>query len=73
MHWQMECCGGLINDPIGYVQTDLLRNYNGDSMMGDFIDDAIYNYLNTDGVTVNDVDLFLNNAGGAIIVSSAPQ
>ncbi len=32
----------LINQPIGYAQTDLLRNYNGDNMMGDFIDDAIY-------------------------------
>jgi 2',3'-cyclic-nucleotide 2'-phosphodiesterase (5'-nucleotidase family) len=54
----------LINQPVGYAQTDLLRNYNGDSMMGDFIDDAIYGYLNTDAVEANDVDLFLNNAGG---------
>ena len=54
----------LINDPMGYVQTDLLRNYNGDSMMGNFIDDSIYNYLNTDVPTTNDVDMFFNNAGG---------
>jgi len=54
----------LINTAIGYAQTDLLRNYNGDSMMGDFIDDAIYNYLNTDVPTTNDVDMFFNNAGG---------
>ena len=33
-------------------------------MMGTFIDDAIYNYLNTDGEAANDVDLFFNNAGG---------
>jgi 2',3'-cyclic-nucleotide 2'-phosphodiesterase (5'-nucleotidase family) len=33
-------------------------------MMGTFIDDAIYNYLNTDGEPTNDVDLFFNNAGG---------
>ena len=33
-------------------------------MMGTFIDDAIYNYLNTDGEPANDVDLFFNNAGG---------
>ena len=33
-------------------------------MMGTFIDDAIYNYLNTDGAPANDVDLFFNNAGG---------
>ncbi|HEX5589444.1 MAG TPA: 5'-nucleotidase C-terminal domain-containing protein [Candidatus Limnocylindrales bacterium] len=54
----------LINQPVGYVQTDLLRNYNGDSMMGDFVDDAIYGALNSDATTANDVDLFLNNAGG---------
>jgi 2',3'-cyclic-nucleotide 2'-phosphodiesterase (5'-nucleotidase family) len=33
-------------------------------MMGAFIDDAIYNYLNSDGATGNDVDIFFNNAGG---------
>ena len=33
-------------------------------MMGTFIDDAIYNYLNTDAEPANDVDLFFNNAGG---------
>ena len=33
-------------------------------MMGTFIDDAIYNYLNTDAAPTNDVDLFFNNAGG---------
>jgi 2',3'-cyclic-nucleotide 2'-phosphodiesterase (5'-nucleotidase family) len=54
----------LINTPVGYVQTDLLRNYNGDSMMGDFVDDAIYGSLNNDTTTANDVDLFFNNAGG---------
>jgi len=54
----------LVNQPIGYVQTDLLRNYNGDNMMGDFIDDAIFNYLNSDPHPENDVDMFFNNAGG---------
>jgi len=54
----------LINTPIGYTQVDLLRNYNGDNMMGDFVDDAIYGYLNTDAETTNDVDMFFNNAGG---------
>jgi 2',3'-cyclic-nucleotide 2'-phosphodiesterase (5'-nucleotidase family) len=54
----------LINQPIGYVQTDLLRNYNGDSMMGDFVDDSIYHSLNNDCETINDVDLFFNNPGG---------
>ena len=54
----------LINKPIGYAQTDLLRNYNGDAMMGDFIDDAIYNQLNADAEPLNDVDMFFNNPGG---------
>jgi 2',3'-cyclic-nucleotide 2'-phosphodiesterase (5'-nucleotidase family) len=55
----------LINQPIGYAQVDLPRRGGRvDNMMATFIDDAIYNYLNTDGVTINDVDLFLNNAGG---------
>jgi 2',3'-cyclic-nucleotide 2'-phosphodiesterase (5'-nucleotidase family) len=54
----------LINQPIGYAQTDLFRNYNGDAMMGDFVDDAIYGYLNNDAEPTNDVDMFFNNAGG---------
>ncbi len=54
----------LINTPIGYSQVDLLRNYNGDAMMGNFIDDAIYNQLNSDAEPLNDVDMFFNNAGG---------
>jgi 2',3'-cyclic-nucleotide 2'-phosphodiesterase (5'-nucleotidase family) len=54
----------LINQPIGYAQTDLLRNYDGDSMMGDFVDDAIYYQLNSDATAENDVDIFFNNAGG---------
>ena len=54
----------LINQEIGYSQVDLLRNYNGDAMMGDFIDDAIYGWLNADTDPLNDVDMFFNNAGG---------
>ena len=54
----------LINTPVGYAQTDLLRNYNGDSMMGNFIDDAIYGALNSDANAANDVDMFFNNPGG---------
>jgi len=33
-------------------------------MMATFIDDAIYNYLNSDAEPKNDIDLFFNNAGG---------
>ena len=54
----------LINQPVGYSQVDLLRDYNGDNMMGDFVDDAIYNALNHDASGTNDVDMFFNNAGG---------
>jgi 2',3'-cyclic-nucleotide 2'-phosphodiesterase (5'-nucleotidase family) len=64
---------GLVNTPIGYSAVDLGRNQvtvgtssstKGDNMMGTFVDDAIYNYLNTDADKKNDVDVFLNNAGG---------
>ena len=54
----------LINQPIGYAQVDLLRDYNGDNMMGNFVDDAIYGALNTDAEPTNDVDMFFNNPGG---------
>ena len=55
----------LISQPIGYSAVDLPRNGGtADNMMGTFVDDAIYNYLNTDATPANDVDVFLNNAGG---------
>jgi len=60
----------LVNTPIGYSAVDLGRSNTTDNMMGAFIDDAIYKYLNTDvdgggtPITANDVDLFFNNAGG---------
>jgi len=55
---------GLVNTPVGYSTVDFPRSNTGDNMMGTFIDDAIYDYLNTDETPANDVDLFLNNAGG---------
>ena len=55
----------LVNTPIGYSTVDLPRlGGNADNMMGTFIDDAIYKYLNTDAEPTNDVDVFFNNAGG---------
>jgi len=56
----------IVNQPVGYSAVDLSRKDGGnsDNMMGTFIDDAIYNYLNTDAEPANDVDLFFNNAGG---------
>jgi 2',3'-cyclic-nucleotide 2'-phosphodiesterase (5'-nucleotidase family) len=54
----------IVNQPIGYSAVDLGRSNTTDNMMGAFIDDAIYDYLNSDAEPTNDVDLFLNNAGG---------
>jgi uncharacterized repeat protein (TIGR01451 family) len=53
-----------INQFIGMSNVDLRTNYNGDSLMGEFIDDALYNDLNNDANPANDVDMFFNNAGG---------
>jgi len=55
----------LINLPVGYSAVDLPRlGGTVDNMMGTFVDDAIYHWLNTDSTPANDVDLFFNNAGG---------
>ncbi len=55
----------LVNQPIGYSAVDLARKGGTvDNMMAAFVDDAIYNYLNTDTDPGNDVDIFFNNAGG---------
>jgi 2',3'-cyclic-nucleotide 2'-phosphodiesterase (5'-nucleotidase family) len=54
----------LINQEIGWTNVPIVRNYNGDSLMGYFVNDAIYNDLNTDRTTANDVDMVFNNAGG---------
>jgi 2',3'-cyclic-nucleotide 2'-phosphodiesterase (5'-nucleotidase family) len=56
----------IVNTPVGYSAVDLPRldSGNSDNMMGTFIDDAIYNYLNADAEAGNNVDIFFNNAGG---------
>ena len=55
----------LVNQPIGYSAVDLPRSGGTvDNMMGTFVDDAIYHYLNTDSDATNDIDVFFNNAGG---------
>ncbi|MBI4928834.1 MAG: 5'-nucleotidase C-terminal domain-containing protein, partial [Anaerolineae bacterium] len=54
----------LINQEIGYTAVELGRNYDGDSMMASFIQDALYGQLNNDGIVDNDVDMVFNNAGG---------
>jgi 2',3'-cyclic-nucleotide 2'-phosphodiesterase (5'-nucleotidase family) len=53
-----------INRVVGYTAVDITRNYNGDSLMGAFVNDAIYNDLNTDATAENDVDMVFNNPGG---------
>lgn len=54
----------LINTEIGWTNVPIIRDYNGDSLMGDFVNDAIYNDLNTDGFPENDVEMVFNNPGG---------
>jgi 2',3'-cyclic-nucleotide 2'-phosphodiesterase (5'-nucleotidase family) len=54
----------LINQEVGWTNVPITRNYDGDSLMGYFVNDAIYNDLNTDAVPGNDVDMVFNNAGG---------
>ncbi len=53
-----------ISDVVGYTGVDLVRDYNGDSLMGEFIQDAIYKDLNSDSTTTNDADMVFNNPGG---------
>ena len=53
-----------INRVVGYTNVDLVRNYDGDSMMGKFVNDAIYDDLNTDAEPLNDADMVFNNPGG---------
>jgi 2',3'-cyclic-nucleotide 2'-phosphodiesterase (5'-nucleotidase family) len=65
----------LIKQVVGYTNVPLLTNYNGDSMMGDFIDDSLLNQLNHDSDLTNDSDIFFNNAGGLradIVAASYP-
>jgi 2',3'-cyclic-nucleotide 2'-phosphodiesterase/3'-nucleotidase len=54
----------LVNTPVGFSAVDLSRSPTVDNMMGAFIDDAVYGYLNSDGITANNVDIVFNNAGG---------
>jgi len=42
----------------------IVPDYNGDSLLGYFVNDALYKDLNNDAVATNDVDMFFNNAGG---------
>ena len=53
-----------INRVVGYTNVDIVRNYDGDSLMGAFVNDALYNDLNTDAEPLNDADIVFNNAGG---------
>ena len=49
---------------VGFTNVPLTRNYNGDLLMGKFVNDAIYNDLNNDAEPLNDVDMVFNNPGG---------
>ena len=54
----------LISQEIGWTNVPITRNYDGNSLMGYFVNDAIYNDLNTDATPTNDVDMVFNNPGG---------
>ena len=54
----------MINQEIGWTNVPISRNYDGDSLMGAFVNDAIYGLLNTDATADNDVDIVFNNPGG---------
>lgn len=58
--WYLE----QVNRVVGFTNVPIVRNYNGDSEMGTFVNDAIYNDLNTDADPDNDVDMVFNNPGG---------
>lgn len=53
-----------VSEVIGWSNVDLVRNTNGDSAMGSFVQDAIYNDLNQDATPANDADIVFNNPGG---------
>lgn len=53
-----------INQVIGFSNVDLVRNYNGDNLMGALVNDSIYYDLNNDAEPLNDVDMVFNNPGG---------
>ncbi len=54
----------LINQEIGWTNVPIARYYDGDSLMGKFVNDSIYNDLNTDATPANDVEIVFNNSGG---------
>jgi 2',3'-cyclic-nucleotide 2'-phosphodiesterase (5'-nucleotidase family) len=54
----------LINTEIGWTNVPIARNYDGDSLMGTFVNDSIYGSLNGDATPANDVDIVFNNSGG---------
>ena len=56
----------LISQEVGWTQVNLVRDYNGDNMMGTFVNDAIYNFFNEDldGDPELSVDMVFNNPGG---------
>jgi 2',3'-cyclic-nucleotide 2'-phosphodiesterase (5'-nucleotidase family) len=49
---------------IGWTNGPITRNYDGDSLMGAFVNDAIYGELNSDATAANDVEIVFNNPGG---------
>lgn len=53
----------MIHQAVGYTNVPLIRNYDGDGLMGSFLCDAVYDGLNNDNIPENDVDIVFSNAG----------
>ena len=54
----------LVTTPIFYTAVPITRNYDGNGLMGEMVNDAVYGALNNDSIPTNDVDMVFNNAGG---------
>lgn len=53
-----------VGQVIGYTAVDIKRNRYGDSLMGSFVNDALYGELNSDANPNNNVEFVVNNSGG---------
>jgi 2',3'-cyclic-nucleotide 2'-phosphodiesterase (5'-nucleotidase family) len=56
----------IVNEPVGYTNIDLVRNYNDESIMGDIVSDSMLWKADSydDGELNGSVDIALTNPGG---------
>jgi 2',3'-cyclic-nucleotide 2'-phosphodiesterase (5'-nucleotidase family) len=62
-----------INRVVGYTNVDIVREYNGDSLMGAFVNDAVYNELNSDAEPLNRPTWSLTIRAGCERTSTSPM